>query len=64
MAATGTTMTIIKDVFSFLKCEEMMKNCVDRSPVKDISYEEVARGLVTDTTTFITRDFGSEFLCT
>ena len=62
MAAAGTAMTIIKDLFGFLVCKATTKNCVDSSPVKDISYEEVARGLVTDTTTFITSDGGLELL--
>ena len=63
MAAAGTAMTITKDVFSFLMCKAATKNCVDPSPVKNISYEEVARGLVTDTTTFITSDCGAKLLC-
>ena len=37
MAAAGTSMTIIKDLFSFLVCKATTKNCVDPSPVKDIS---------------------------
>ena len=37
MAAAGTAMTIIKDLFSFLVCKETTKNCVDSSQVKDIS---------------------------
>ena len=55
-------MAIIKDLFSFLVCKATTKNGVDSSPVKDISYEEVARGLVADTTTFIMSDFGSKLL--
>ena len=55
-------MTIIKDLFSFFMCEEMTKNCVDSLLVKDISNEEIVRGLVTDMTTLITSDSGSELL--
>ena len=62
MAAAGTAMTIIKDLFSFLVCKATMKNRVDSSPVKDISDEEVARGMMTDTTMSITSDGGSELL--
>ena len=62
MATAGTAMKIIKDLFNFLVCKETTKNRVDSSPVKDISDEEVARGLMTDTTTSITSDGGSELL--
>ena len=62
MAAAGTAMTIIKDLFSFLVCKATTKNCVDSSPIKDISNEEVARGMVTDTTTSIPSDYGLKLL--
>ena len=55
-------MTIIKGLFSFFVCEATTKNCVDSLSVKDISYEEIARGLVTDTTTLIMSDGGSKLL--
>ena len=62
MAAAGTAMTIIKDLFGFCMCKATTKNCIDSSPVKDISNEEVARGMVTDTTTSISSDCGLKLL--
>ena len=62
MAAVGTAMTIIKDLFSFRMCKATTKNCIDSSPVKDISNEEVARGMVTDTTTSVSSDCGLKLL--
>ena len=62
MAAAGTAMTIVKDLFSFLMCQATTKNCVDSSPIKDISNEEVARGMVTDTTTSVPSDCGLKLL--
>ena len=62
MAAADTAMAIIKDLFSFLVCKATTKNRVDSSPVKDISDEEVARGMVTDTTTSVPSDYGLKLL--
>ena len=62
MAAAGTAMTIIKNLFSFRMCKATTKNGIDSAPVKDISNEEVARGMVTDTTTFVSSDIGLKLL--
>ena len=62
MAAAGTAMTIIKNLFSFRMCKATTKDGVDSSPVKDISNEEVARGMVTDMTTSISSDCGLKIL--
>ena len=62
MAAAGTAMTIIKNLFSFRMGKATTKNCIDSSLVKDISNEEVARSMVTDMTTFVPSDYGFKLL--
>ena len=62
MAAAGTAMTIIKNLFSFRMGKATTKNGIDPSPVKDISNEEVARGMVTDTTTSVLSDCGVKLI--
>jgi len=55
VATTSTTIIVINNLLSLIKCETLMQNDVNSSLVKEIIDEDISRSLVTNATTIIVR---------
>ena len=62
MENTGSTKTVIQDLFSFIVSEETTQYGIDTTVEEDITNEEIMSSLVPDATMVIAAQMGPEFL--